>query len=120
MRTRFVYVPRALSRQHPRKLELVGVEIAADQRQIRSIFPRLSREIVPFGFREIRPTRQWRRHLQDVEERSIEQSKYSSIEFQGFMGLTPGEPIGTMSQSCCRIAASDSPGQWFQPTGTSL
>ena len=56
----------------------------------------------------------------DVEERSIEKSEYSSTEFQGFVGLTPGKPISMISQSCCRIAIADRPSQWFQPTGTSL
>jgi hypothetical protein len=59
-----------------------------------------------------------RRRLSDVKEFSIEKSEYSSSEFQGFVGLTPGKPISMMSQSCCRIAGADRLSQWFQPTGT--
>jgi len=48
------------------------------------------------------------------------ESEYSSTEFQGFVGLTPGKPISMMSQFYCRIAIADRHSQRLQPTGTSL
>ena len=45
--------------------------------------------------------------LQDVEQRSSKRSKYSSTEFQGFVGLSAGKPVSMMSQFCCRIAIVD-------------
>jgi hypothetical protein len=94
----------ASSRRNQRKFEHFGTP--DDKRQIVLVFP-ASREIaLPLcsgSGRADQPDSEQRRSW-NVGECSIEKSEYSSTEFQGFVGLTPGKPISTMSQSYCRIA----------------
>ena len=39
----------------------------------------------------------------------VDESEYSSAEFQGFVGLTTGKPVSMIGQSCCSIVIADRP-----------
>jgi hypothetical protein len=39
----------------------------------------------------------------NADEWSIEKSEHSSLESQGFVGLTLGMPISMIDQFCCRV-----------------
>jgi hypothetical protein len=90
--------------------------VRAKMRKSEYVGPAIDQALVVQSSRGMRRTDSGRanqldseRRLQDVEERSSEKSEYSSTEFQGFVGLSPGRPISMMSQSCCRIAMADRP-----------
>ena len=120
MRTRSVHVRKCQFVLDQREFE--HSETPVDKRQMVLVFPPSGEIALPFcsgSGRTDQPDSKQRRPW-NVEECSIEKSEYSSTEFQGFVGLTPGKPISTMSQSYCRITIANRPCQWFQPTGTSL
>ena len=120
MRTRFVYVRKGQFAPKSCKFRTLWDPDDNGQSPVFRYLVRLRCTLYSGSGRTDQPDSE-RRRLQDVEECSIEKSEYSSTEFQGFVGLTPGKPISSMmSQSCCRIAIADRRGQWFQPTGTSL